>query len=167
MGTTRFDKLAAANGLVCGPKGSEFGVIEWQDTLVTNSQVLALNTTPITVVDAVGTGYLCQFAGAYVYLNRVAPSFITGAGQDVVFVNQGGSQQVSQTVDDAEWGSSTDVTYWFNPSNPDSASGTNKLTDNGSIKIKILVGNWAGGGGNFKVRCFYRKIDSSQLSTIS
>lgn len=150
-------------------------VIEWLsridnlayvDKIITSAEVLALYTTPVTVLPAVGSGVYPQFVAALVFLDYNSAVYVDAAGEDLVFQETTGGTHVSQTVDGSLFDYGADVLVWVGPTIVQEST-DNVLVDNAGIGVTTLVGNWASGDSPLKIRLYYRLIRKATMEAIA
>ena len=142
------------------------GVIKSVDKLVTTGEVLALNGTPITVLPAVGSGVYAEFLGAYVLLDYNSAAYVDDAGEDLVFQNLSGGDEVSQSADGTLFDGTADALVWVGPKGGEAVT-TTTLVDNGGFEVTIQSGEWITGDSPLKIRLYYREIRKAALTAIA
>lgn len=142
------------------------GDVKMATKLITSAQVLALFTTPITLVAAPGAGVYLEFLGAQVFLDYGGTAYASDAGEDFVvkYTNAAGAA-VSQAIDGTVFHAAADALALARPINP--AADTLVAVANAALVAHVLVGNWITGNSPLKVRTFYREIVKTELEAIA
>jgi len=145
---------------------NDIGVIKSVDKIVSTSEVLALNATPITVLSAVGSGVYPEFLGAYVFLDYNSAAYADDAGEDLVIQNLSGGAEVSQSADGSLFDGTADALVWVGPKGGEAIT-TSTLVDNGGFEVTIQSGEWITGNSPLKIRLYYREIRKAALEAIA
>ncbi len=145
---------------------NSIGVIRSVDKLVSTAEVKALNATPIAVLSAVGAGIYPEFLGAYVLLDYNSAAYADDAGEDLVFQNLSGGDEVSQSADGTLFDGTADALVWVGPKGGDAVT-TSTLVANGGFEVTIQTGEWITGDSPLKIRLYYRLITKADLEAIA
>lgn len=157
-GNTFVGTSAATPASAQGLQGS-FG-LQYFDTLLSSAQILALLTTPVTVVPAPGVGFfnnvrfikMILFAGAAAYTDvGGAVSFTAGSltmalAANAIFLVTVSPNRRIQIVDFAAAAVGVGVT---------GTAGNPPTEDNAAMTISKITNNFAAGTGTMKVTAYY------------
>ena len=140
--------------------------LAYVDKIVSTSEVLALNATPITVLSAVGAGTYPVFMGASVLLDYNSAAYVDDAGEDLVFQQLSGGDEVSQSADGTLFDGTADACVWVGPKGGEALT-TGSLVANGGFEVTIKSGEWITGDSPLKIRLWYRTIAKADLEAIA
>lgn len=138
------------------------GVEKYQDTTLTNAQILAMSTTPITIVTAPATGYANILTGAALWVTAGTTAVaLQGSFISIRYTNASGSKVVSDFPAAAT--ESTSNTWYWNPAisvTPVSVAAI-VIHDSASVGQSISTTS----GVSYKLRAFYRSLKVNPLSS--
>jgi hypothetical protein len=126
------------------------------DTLLSSAQLLALFTTPVTLVAAPATGYYLEFVKAVLYYQHVVAYTITGGQDFIVSYTNGAGTQLGQVAISGFIDQSTDQLRQMNPYRAASGASGVTPTEAAPLVISFLTGNPTVGTGTVKVRTYFR-----------
>lgn len=129
------------------------------DTTITSAQLLALNTTPITLIAAAGAGKIIVPKRATLFLEYGTAAYDgIAAGEDLAFRYTDGSGNQVGTVETDPFLTATADAYRVVE-----FSGTYIPVVNAALVLHMLTGNIATGDSPLHVRTQYTIIDVSTL----
>lgn len=129
---------------------------------VTSAQLLALNATPQTLVNAPGAGFALVFLGMLV--NKPAGTAYAGiaAGEDLsVKYTDGSGAEVAQCETTGFLDQATDQIRYVHPHS--AASGNSAITPvaNAALVLQMLVGEIITGDSNLEIEVLYTIVDTT------
>lgn len=134
--------------------GQLVGVLEYKDVSLSNTNMLNLQTTPITLVAAPGAGKALIFLGAQLFFDYTAAYTESSDDLGVKYTN-GSGVQVSATFDSTGFVTATADTHGY------VVPQSSLVTGNAPLVLHNL-GDGNFGGGNaanvVKVRTFFRTL---------
>lgn len=140
--------------------------VQQSDSLVTSTEVLALNTTAIEVVDAPGAGKYLMFLGAVVFLDYNSAAYVDDAGEDLVFTyTDKTGAEISHTLDGSLFDGTADAIVYAYPLN--AAASVLESAVNAPICLFCKTGNWITGDSPLKVRVWTRVLTKTELEQIT
>ena len=140
-----------------------------RDTLISSAQVLLLNTTPIEVVPAPGSGFYLEFIRAEIFLDYGGIAYVAAAGEDFHIKYTNGSGITIGTVLDGDTFEATADTLVISTQRSVDAPGTGQSVpvENAALVAYIDPANWDTGNSPLKIRVFYRVVSKAELEAIS
>jgi hypothetical protein len=135
--------------------------LKYADVTITSAELLALFTTPISILAAPGAGFANVIEGISLYKAAGTAYAGVATGEDLMvsYTNAAGAQigQVETTgfLDQATAQHRYMRAYGFVAAAPVSSI---TPVDNGAIVISLLVGNIITGTSDLKLRIFYRTV---------
>jgi hypothetical protein len=165
-GVVRVGALATADGLTQQTQRSYVGGAgnaPLTDIIITNAQLLALFTTPITIVPAPGVGKALVFEGAALWYVYGSAAFTVGSASYFAIKPTNASGTAWGGVAPTGFVDQTSSQVRFmRPYN--AASGESGVTpvDNAPLVLHQLTANLTGGtGGVLRIRVLYRVIPTT------
>ncbi len=138
------------------------GVEKYQDTAITNAQILAMTTTPITVVTAPATGYANVLTGGMLWVTTGTTTFnLMGSLVELRYTNASGSK-VSGDMPAAVVESASSTYQYFPGVSVVPVSVAAIVIRHGASVGFTTVG---ASGNSWKVRAFYRSLKVNPLSS--
>ncbi len=141
-------------------------------TKITTAEVLALGTTAIEVIPAVGSGNYFKLDRAVLYQDYAGTAYTDGGSdEDPVIQLGGGGAALTETVDSAVIDEAGDFLVWFSvlPVTASAASTSvvwTQLPTNSSAEIK-LGGDVLAGTSDWDVLCWYYVFNGSALEGLT
>lgn len=133
------------------------------DVAIPAAQMLTLNATPRTLVQAPGAGYALIFVGAIAFYDFVAAAYGgIAAGEDLsVKYTDAAGLEVGQLEATGFLDQASDQLRYIRPHH--AASGPNGITPvpNAALVLHMLVGEVITGDGPLKLRVYYRRIPAT------
>jgi len=134
-------------------KVRQVGVVQYTDTTLTDTQVKALNSSPITLVAAPGAGYAIQVVSASLFLDYNSIAYITNT---TVRLRTGANSQFRVT---SGLDGTADRFCQFNAYTAAASPGTTNMYDNGALLLSAQTGNPASGNSPVSVYVTYIIIE--------
>jgi hypothetical protein len=160
---------AASKALVLDANGEldNVGVIKAQETLITSTQVLALNATPVEIISAPAAAVRRIFLGADVFLDYGTAGYAADAGEDLVIQKASAGDVVSNAADSTLFTGTADTLVRLNRLHGTDASTVDDVTAAAGYEITILSGEWVTGDSSLKIRAYYRDVADAQMIAIA
>lgn len=142
-----------------------------RDTLIASAAVLTLNTTPVELVPAPGSGFYLEFLRAEILLDYAGTAYATDANERLqIRYTNGVSESLVDGIHEDEFETTADQ-IWIVPSygyySGTVSNGRFKVPENAAIVAFTATGNWATGNSPLKIRVFYRVVSKAELEAIS
>jgi hypothetical protein len=124
---------------------------------ITAAQIIALNTTPITLVAAPGAGLALVLEGIVLEVNRTATAFTGGGAVGPVYAGATGTFLTANQVAaaDVTTGGAGQVNRFLTPASP---AGGLAISANTAIQLFAATANFAAGTGTIKAFVTYSVV---------
>jgi hypothetical protein len=158
--------VIGTTGVYVGPSATG-GLIFYEDSIITSTQVLALFTTPIAIIAAGASGSYRRFLGAYLFLDYTTTQYAATGGYDVVVQKASAGDVVSNAIDSTMFTAAADALVRANPLSDTDASAVDDLTVDAGYEVTILNGNWTNGVSPLKIRAYYEETLKATFEAIA
>lgn len=128
---------------------------QYTDTILTAAQVLALSTTPITLVPAPSAGLANVFLGAYMAMVYSGTAYAAGGAVNITWQNTAGS--VAGTVP------ATFVTSAVNSYSQVGVSASPVFQINQPLVAFNATAAFTTGNSLIQIRCFYQVVQATEI----